>query len=676
MGKKIVFLLFFCLYFIIYCKNADAATIILRPNSAGTYQEWTLVDSTHWNATSDQSDATYVEVTGSTTFRETLNLQNSNLTYPINSVTAYMRCKAIGGAAPEKANILWRTYGTNYESAALIIGRNVFADYSEIRTTNPYTGLAWTWDEINSLEIGSRASVLGGGEKIQCSEYWIVVNYWSPEENITDCTVLNANGVTYYLVNDIIDSSAARCIEITATNVTLDCQGHVIDGIDAVDSYGIYHSSATDIDAKNVIKNCVVRDWYNGIYFRKSHNNTVTNSIIISNSYGIRLNSVSSARIYNNLLNNTNNFYFEGVLYTNSWNDTKKIGTRIYSPGIGIGGNYWTNPTGTGYSDTCTDNNTDGFCDIPYTLTTNNTDYLPLSNKFALKLDVNTNQSIYIIGQTVLVSGLLHDGGGLAIPNNNVTIRFAFPNGTIINEENVSTNSSGQYSTTLFLKLTFPGGTYTVNATSYYNCSTLTGNYLLNASNSTTFACESLFFVKYKLTYRLGTTKVNDIYRIGNYSETVDNLTVTRTLYPSDLIHAYVCTYDNTEYLNGQLLALIHFYKKENLIFLNFSATETNDNYTIELKQQINSKSLLSFTKGTCQLIDQKMYLIENQQIPRSFATLEYGLPKGQIIQIRLQNDRIKINGTDRFAKGTFRICIEYQGLSEDKKPIIWVREC
>jgi hypothetical protein len=70
-----------------------------------------------------------------------------------------------------------------------------------------------------------------------------------------------------------------------------------------------------------------------------------------------------------------------GTIYANYWNTTKQRGDRIYSPGTKIGGNYWTNPTGNGFSDTCTDANNDGFCDSNYTLATNNIDYLPLSDE-------------------------------------------------------------------------------------------------------------------------------------------------------------------------------------------------------------------------------------------------------------------------------------------------------
>jgi flagellin-like protein len=80
-------------------------------------------------------------------------------------------------APAEKAVVLWRTHNVDYESAAFTISRTAFTDYSEKRTTNPNTGLPWTWAEVNALEIGSRASTLGSDEAIQVSEYWIVVDY-------------------------------------------------------------------------------------------------------------------------------------------------------------------------------------------------------------------------------------------------------------------------------------------------------------------------------------------------------------------------------------------------------------------------------------------------------------------------------------------------------------------
>ena len=77
----------------------------------------------------------------------------------------------------EQAVILWRTYDADYESSAITISRTAFTDYSEARTTNPNSGQAWTWSEVNALEIGSRASTLASDEIIQVNEFWIVVDY-------------------------------------------------------------------------------------------------------------------------------------------------------------------------------------------------------------------------------------------------------------------------------------------------------------------------------------------------------------------------------------------------------------------------------------------------------------------------------------------------------------------
>ena len=249
---------------------------------------------------------------------------------------------------------------------------------------------------------------------------------------LTDCAVLNIPLETYYLTQDIINySSTDTCMLIPADNVVLDCQGHTIDGVDNANSYGIYVYRSSETITNITIKNCVVTDWAYGIEFWTSDFNTLLN--ITSNSnyyfgidlyrsnsnnllnitanynsrYGINFvyssfntlkNSIiqdngyyglsSSAYIpeeggnliYNNLFNNTNNFASGAA---NNWNTTRQTGTRIYSFGNEIGGNYWTNPTGNGYSDTCIDSDKDGFCDDPYVLNANNADYLALSDEYS-----------------------------------------------------------------------------------------------------------------------------------------------------------------------------------------------------------------------------------------------------------------------------------------------------
>ena len=171
---------------------------------------------------------------------------------------------------------------------------------------------------------------------------------------ISDCSVLDQAGATYYLTQDIIDSSASTCMDITANNIILDCQGHTIDGTDTKWSYGIYvyRSSATTTNI--TIKNCIVTDWSDGIRIVNSNHNTLTNITANSDTTGIELidssynyitkiivNSNSNVGIgltqssnYNTLINiSANNNAYAVVFDTeSSYNNLKYIGGQKHSP--------------------------------------------------------------------------------------------------------------------------------------------------------------------------------------------------------------------------------------------------------------------------------------------------------------------------------------------------------
>jgi parallel beta-helix repeat protein len=211
-------------------------------------------------------------------------------------------------------------------------------------------------------------------------------------------------------------------------------------------SNGIY----LDRSNSNTLSNITSSSNSYGIYLYSSGSNTIKNSIIQGNSqYGIYLDSAGSTpnSIYNNLFNNTKNFYFGGTIYTNNWNTTRQTGTRIYSPGTEIGGNYWTNSTGNGYSDTCADADTDGFCDNAYTLTTNNLDYLPLSDEYSAADTTPPTYSLNSTNSTIAGTAVSHnlywqDNVGLS------GYIFSFDNctGTLVNDTWVSITGTGNWS--------------------------------------------------------------------------------------------------------------------------------------------------------------------------------------------------------------------------------------
>ncbi|MFH8109690.1 MAG: NosD domain-containing protein [Candidatus Aenigmatarchaeota archaeon] len=191
---------------------------------------------------------------------------------------------------------------------------------------------------------------------------------------ISHCEViLDEDGETYYLIEDIRGYDVRiPCIIINAYNITLDCQGHRIEGI------GLGYGIRIDEGGNIIIRNCIITNFRYGIYLRYSSNNTITNNTINYNYNGIYLRySSNNSIIFNNFLNNTENIYFEGTAL-NHWNTTKTLGRNIVG-GYYLGGNFWANPYGTGYSETCDDNDIDGICDEPYILAENNIDYLPLT---------------------------------------------------------------------------------------------------------------------------------------------------------------------------------------------------------------------------------------------------------------------------------------------------------
>jgi hypothetical protein len=165
--------------------------------------------------------------------------------------------------------------------------------------------------------------------------------------------------------------------------------------------------SFIEFDQYNIFSNTTVESNYYGILFGyQSNNNIIKDSIIKNNNYAIYMSSATGNLIYNNLFNNTNNTRVWGSYGSNQFNTTRQMGTRIYYYGNEIGGNYWTNSTGNGYSDTCEDSDKDGFCDQPYDLLGDgsNVDYLPLSDEYSPPPEVVPPPRLY---QLSPIAGML-----------------------------------------------------------------------------------------------------------------------------------------------------------------------------------------------------------------------------------------------------------------------------
>lgn len=264
--------------------------------------------------------------------------------------------------------------------------------------------------------------------------------------NITNVTIISTRGNNGIIISDSDNVNVSHTIiENTYRGINArNSQSHDYYNVSITNSSttGIYifrvHNStirnstisentdgiiALDVGENNFVNIDLRNNTYAGLYFIVANiYNYVVDSRFTNNKYGIYLDAddvilynniienSSSAGIflaaltdnvtfYNNLINETNQFTFEAS-NLNYWNTTLQLGTRIFSDGIKIAGNFWTNPTATGWSDNCTDSVNDGFCDLQYNLTDDgfNIDYKPLSSKY---LSPNVNLTLGGFNQNI-----------------------------------------------------------------------------------------------------------------------------------------------------------------------------------------------------------------------------------------------------------------------------------
>jgi len=130
-----------------------------------------------------------------------------------------------------------------------------------------------------------------------------------------------------------------------------------------------------------VLSNRMYKNEQSGIFLLNAEKNSVTSNDIQENRrQGIWLDSKSENTIYNNFFFNTKNAQIGANAGSNTWNIPKTPGSNIVR-GPYLGGNYWGQPDGKGFSQTCTDASpVDGICDKEYPLAKDNTDLLPLTN--------------------------------------------------------------------------------------------------------------------------------------------------------------------------------------------------------------------------------------------------------------------------------------------------------
>jgi len=192
-----------------------AEDLILRPNATGDYSQGSPSGYDKVDEVTPDEDSTYVQATGSdtgVTAKELYNLPNPEVGGSINSVTLYVRGR-IGATSQNNFSHCYgaaKINGTYYWTDLLDPHALTYATQSKVWTLNPTTGIAWTWSDINQLQVGVRLYAWNGGVSgtfyARCTQVYVVVNYnplyaptvttTSPIEDILSTTATGRGNIT------------------------------------------------------------------------------------------------------------------------------------------------------------------------------------------------------------------------------------------------------------------------------------------------------------------------------------------------------------------------------------------------------------------------------------------------------------------------------------------------
>lgn len=147
---------------------------ILRPNGSGSIND--LLDencSTNWQCvdeTSADGEGTYVKGEGNGWNYDLYNIENTSIgTGTIDSIIVYIYVQGNGGN--QKASTYIKTNGITDEGSQ-ITPSSSFSIYSNTYIHNPQTSSAWTWTEIDALQIGA-----GLKREAKLTQTWVEVYY-------------------------------------------------------------------------------------------------------------------------------------------------------------------------------------------------------------------------------------------------------------------------------------------------------------------------------------------------------------------------------------------------------------------------------------------------------------------------------------------------------------------
>lgn len=171
------------------------AVLTLRPNAPGdTTQTWiggTAPAATHWESVCEvipDEEATYIYITIGFHYCE-FNLPNHTTeTDTIVSVKVVIRCRDEEDGKSGAAGCRIKMGGVGYNKSPNGETTTNYVNYSYEWTTNPQTGLPWTWDEIDALQAGVYFLATVPVNWPRCTQLYVEVEYGAPTVTTQACT--------------------------------------------------------------------------------------------------------------------------------------------------------------------------------------------------------------------------------------------------------------------------------------------------------------------------------------------------------------------------------------------------------------------------------------------------------------------------------------------------------
>lgn len=180
-------------------------TETLKPNAAGDVTQLTIAGdyppTYNWQCVDDTSPNGYADYVYNATFPNSSKYDLYNLpshsvgSGTINFIKVHINAWMSYGDGNCKARVKIKTGGSEYDNGSDIDLTDHPADYSHQWNTNPKTSAAWTWDNIDALQIGV-ACVNYTSRSTYCTQAYVGIDYTEGGEEYSESAAISVGIAT------------------------------------------------------------------------------------------------------------------------------------------------------------------------------------------------------------------------------------------------------------------------------------------------------------------------------------------------------------------------------------------------------------------------------------------------------------------------------------------------